>query len=157
MLDKRHFDFCEEIGIMKEQVSHQEALDTIKKAISETKSADPKFVEQVSKLTLDSPEVSVRSCILYHYDIDVDYVVNGNIRNTTVKDFGHSGVHDSLHITEFTGDGDYTVLDSIEEVPYEIFNDDNLFTYEEMKKALSNVVESALPPTQPLSSQRIGQ
>lgn len=145
-LDNKYFYYCEEIGLMTENSTHQEALDTIKKALKGTKQADPKFVEAVSKLTLSSPEVSVRSCVLYRYDIPVDYVVNGLIKHTRINEYAASTrVHDSLHLTEYSGEGKYTVLKDASQIPYSIYNDGNLFTYDEMKSALKNVISKALP------------
>lgn len=144
-LDSKYFSFCKELGIMKENYTHQNALNTIINAVKGRKDADPAFIAAVSKLTLASPEVSVRSCMLYRYNIDVDYVVNGVIKNGTINEFGSSGVHDSLHITEWKGQGEYTVLKDFSSVNYPIYNDNNLFTYEEMKKALTKVIEKKVP------------
>ncbi len=145
-LDNKYFYYCEEIGLMKENTSHQEALDTIIKALKGTKQADPKFVEAVSALKLSSPEVSVRSCVLYRYDIPVDYVVGGNIKHTRITEYAQSTrVHDSLHLTEYSGNGEYKVLNSAAEIPYQLFNDGNVFTYDEMKNALKGVITNALP------------
>ncbi len=144
-LSMNNFNFCKEIGIMKENISHQAALDTIKKAVREKKQADPKYVEYINKLTLNSPEVSVRVCVLYQYNLDVDYVVGGNIKNTRIVDFGYSGCPDSLHITEYSGKGEYTVIKNVADVKYSIYNDHNLFTLESMKKALTKAVEEHLP------------
>ncbi len=144
-LDNKYFSFCKELGIMKENYSQQSALNTIINAVSKRRDADPAFIAAVSKLTLSSPEVSIRSCILYQYDIDVDYVVGGIIKNGNINEFGSSGVHDSLHITEWQGKGEYTVLKDVSSVPYAIYNNNNLFTYEEMKKALTKVIEKKVP------------
>lgn len=144
-LDNKYFSYCKEIGIMKENYTQQQALDTLKNELKKTYEADPAFVEKVSNLTLQSYEVSVRSCILYHYNINVDYVVGGGIQHKVISDFGHSGVHDSLHITEWKGEGTYTILKDASQVPYQIYNDKNLFTYEAMKNALSNAVKDRLP------------
>ena len=98
IVDSKYFSYCKEIGLMKENCSHQAALDCIIKAVKGKRQADPKFVEAVSKLTLSSPEVSVRSCVLYHYDVDLTYVVGGNIKHGRVSDFAQStgGAPDSL-------------------------------------------------------------
>lgn len=144
-LDSKYFSFCDKIGIMKENYTHQHALDTIIKKLSAERGADPKFKEIVSKLTLSSPQVEIRACVLYHYDMDVDYVVNGNIKNGTISEFGASGVPDSLHLTEYSGDGNYTTLPDVNNVPYPVWNSNNLFTLEEMKKALGKVIEKKLP------------
>lgn len=144
-LDSKYYSFCKEVGFMKENFSKQGALDAIKKAIREAKAADPKFVQEVEKLTLTSREVSMRVCALYSYDINVEYVVGGNIKDAHIQDFGYSGTPDSLYITKYHGQGDYTVITDVSKIPYEIFNDRNLFTYDGMKGALTKAIESHLP------------
>ncbi|MBE6555906.1 MAG: hypothetical protein E7663_06770 [Ruminococcaceae bacterium] len=144
-LDSKYYSYCKQIGILKENCSHQSALDTIIKAVKGTKQADPEFVEAVSKLTLSSPEVSIRSCMLYRYDIELDYWVNGNKRHGRIADFGQSGVPDSLQITNYAGDGTYTVLKDFSSVPYSIYNDQNIFTFEEIKNALKGVINKQIP------------
>ncbi|MBO5287142.1 MAG: hypothetical protein J6B34_03375 [Clostridia bacterium] len=144
-LDNKYFSYCEELGLMDENYTHQEALDSIIKEIRNTRQADPGFVNLVSRLTLSSPEVSIRSCVLYRYNANIDYVVNGVIKNTNISRFGHSGVHDSIHITDYKGKGNYRVLRSAAEVPYSIFNSKNLFTYDQMKSALTEAISDNLP------------
>jgi len=144
-LDQKYFSYCREIGIMKENTTHQAALNTLIKAVQDVPSADPDFVKLVSGLTLSSPEVSVRSCVLYHLDIDVDYVVNGRIKNTRINTYAQSGCHDSLHLTEYAGEGNYTVLDDVSSVSYHVFNDENLFTLDGMKSALGGLIEERIP------------
>ena len=144
-LDSKYYSYCKEIGLMKENYTKERALTALKTAVKEAKAADPKFVEVVNNLTLSSPEVELRVCVLYRYDIDVDYVVGGNIKNTRIYDFGASGCPDGLYITDYKGEGNYTVLQDVSSVPYGIFNDNNLFTYEEMKKSLTNVIDKRLP------------
>lgn len=144
-LDNKYFSYCKEIGIMKENYTKESALASLKKAVTETYDADPAFIQKVSNLTLNSKEVSVRSCVLYQYNINLEYVVGGVIKHTTFHEFGQSGVHKSLHITEYKGDGAYTILKDASLVPYAIFNDKNLFTYDEMKNALTDLIEKKLP------------
>ena len=108
-LDSKYYSFCKEIGLMKENYGHQQALDSIKKSVAQTRAADPAFIAKVQQLTLTSPEVSMRVCILYKYDIDLHYVVGGNIKDGKVNEFGASGVPDSLYITKYQGNGEYTV------------------------------------------------
>ena len=144
-LDSKYYSFCREIGLMKENFSQQGALDSIIREVSNSPAADPKFVELVKKLTLNSPEVSIRVCVLYSYTAEVDYVVGGNIKTTTVQDFGYSGVPNQLCITQYKGDGDYRTLQDVSSIPYSIYNDDNLFTFEQMKNALTKAVEEHLP------------
>jgi len=40
-LDSKYYSYCKQIGILKENCSHQSALDTIIKAVKGTKQADP--------------------------------------------------------------------------------------------------------------------
>lgn len=143
-IDKKYWSYCKEIGIMEEHYSHQQALDSLIKEIKAQKNADPAFVAVVSKLTLNSQEVSVRSCMLYRFDIELTYSVNGRIEHGRISDFGDCGVYDSLHITEYKGDGDYRVLQDFSSVPY-IYNERNLFTLDEMKHALKDVISKKVP------------
>lgn len=144
-LDKKHYSFCSKMGLMKENYSKEQALKSIKKSVAETKEADPKFIELVQGLTLSSPEVEMRVCALYHYTADIDYVVNGLIKNTKINDFGYSGAPDSLYITKYKDEGKYTTITDPKEIPYDIFNDHNLFTSDGMKNALENAIDKALP------------
>lgn len=143
-IDSKYWSYCKEIGIMKENYSRQGALDTLIKEVKALKTADPKFIDYVSNLTLNSNEVSVRSCMLYRYDIDLTYSVHGNIQHGKISDFGQAGVYDSLHITDYKGKGDYTVLKDFSSVP-QIYNDRNLFTKDEMKSALKKIIEDQVP------------
>lgn len=144
-LDSKYYSFCKELGFLKENYSHQTALNSIKASVKSTKGVDPKFAEAVDALTLSSPEISMRVCALYNYDIDVDYVVSGRIKNTKLYDFGYSGVPDLLYVSKFKGDGDYTVVKDVSTVPYAIFNEKNLFTLDEMKSALTKTIEKNVP------------
>lgn len=144
-LDSKYYSYCKEIGLMKENFSKQGALDSIKKEVCSTAAADPAFAALVQKLTLNSPEVSTRVCVLYSYSADVDYVVGGNIKSGTVSNFGYAGVPDSLHITDYKGNGEYTVLQDVSSIPYTMYNDENLFTYEQIKSALTKAIDDQLP------------
>ena len=144
-LDSRYFNYCDEIGLLKEHSSKQYALDSIKEKVKEIYSADPAFIEKVQKLTLSSPEVSTRSCVIYHYSAEIEYVMGGNIRDTKVSNFGYQHIADSLHITEFDEDSTYTILKSASDIPYDVYHEDNLFTLEEMKKALTETIGDQLP------------
>ncbi len=144
-LDSKCFDYCDEIGLMEECYTKQHALDTLKKKVAETYDADPAFIDAVSKLTLNSPEVSTRSCVVYYYESEIDYVINGNIRTTTVKDFGYRHIHEHLKVTKFNENANYKVLKSSYDIPYDVYHKDSLFTYEDMKKALENKLGDYLP------------
>lgn len=145
MLNRVNFDFCKEVGLMKENFSHQYALDTIKESVRKNMSTDPKFKDAVDRITLDSLEVSVRVCVLYEYKVDLIYVLNGQLQSKKIHKFGSSGVNDSLHIGEFKDEGKYTVVNDVTTVKYSIYNDKNLFTLEGMKSALASAVDDYLP------------
>ncbi|MBE6530015.1 MAG: hypothetical protein E7680_05400 [Ruminococcaceae bacterium] len=145
-IDLQYLSFCKEIGLFKEQISRETALQQLIKAVKDTKAADPEFAEVVSKLTLESKEIAMRACILYHYDLDVDFVINGSIKSTRISDFAStSGSPSGLRITQYSGNGTYATLTDPASIPYPIFNSQNLFTYEGMKGALTEVIEKSLP------------
>lgn len=143
-IDAKYFSFCKTVGVMTENFGREAALQQLTKVLKETAAADPEFVNVVSKLTLQSPEVSIRACVLYHYSVDVDYVIGGHIKSTTIEDFGYSGAPDSMHITQYHGKGEYQTLKDPTDIPLPIFNSDNLFTLEGMKHALADAVDNAL-------------
>ena len=145
ILESRNFSFCKEIGILEEKYSRDKALDRLKGKVAAEGSADPAFVKKVQALTLNSPEVSIRACILYNYQANVDYVVSGVIKHTKINNFASSGVHKSIHITEFGDNAKYKTLSVGESIPMSIFNQSNLFTYENMKKALTDAIGDDLP------------
>lgn len=145
MLNRVNFDFCKEVGLMKENYSHQYALDSIKEAVRKDMSIDPKFKDALDRITLDSREVSVRVCVLYEYKVDLIYVSNGQLQSKKIHKFGSSGVNDSLHIGEFKDEGKYTIVNDVTTVKYGIYNDKNLFTLEGMKNALAGAVNDYLP------------
>ncbi len=144
-LNKNYYSYCKEIGVMKEMYSRENALEKLKKEIANNSVADPAFKAVVSKLTLNSPQVSLRACMLYRYDINLTYVVNGNIKRGTIAEFGQSGVRSELHITDWGGKGEYTVCQNFDSVPYTLYNDKNIFTFEEMKNALKGVINNRVP------------
>ncbi|MGM9968964.1 MAG: hypothetical protein ACI35S_01040 [Anaeroplasma sp.] len=144
-LASKYFDYCNEIGILEEKYSHQHALDSLIAEVKKVTTVDPAFVEKVSNLTLNSSAVSVRSCVVYYYEADIDYVVGGNIKNTRISDFGYRHISDSIHITEFDKNAKYRVLKSSNDIPYSVYHEDCLFTLEEMKNALTNKLGDYLP------------
>lgn len=144
-LDRKYWSYCKEIGIMKENCTHQAALQCLIKAVNGIRTADPAFKSRVSSMTLSSPEVSIRSCMLYRYDIDLDYVVRGQLKHGHIGDFGNSGAPSGLAITSYAGDGSYTKLTDFSSVPYAIFNSHNLFTHDQIKGALKDVINKKVP------------
>lgn len=144
-LDRKYYSFCKEVGLMKENFSREGALNAIKEAVAGERTADPEFIELVRDLTLKSPEVHFRACILYQYNAIIEYVRNGVINDTNISDIGTIGIADYLHITEYKGKGEYTVVDDISTVPYSYWNTENLLTFEDMKQTLSNTIGDKLP------------
>ena len=144
-LDSKYYSYCKELGVMKENYSQSGALETLKKAVAGTKNADPEFKKAVAALTLSSPQVSIRACMIYRYDIDLSYVVGGNIKHGRIADFGQCGVNDDLRITEYKDKGDYTVLKDFSSLSYTLYNERNVFTYEAMKNALKDVINKQVP------------
>jgi len=144
-LDSKYYSFCKEVGLMSENYSRENALKLLKEAISKEKAADPEYVKRINALTLSSPEIRFRACILYQYNATVEYVKNGVINDTVINDIGTIGIADYLHITEYKGKGEYKVVTDIGDVPYSYWNDKNLLTFEDMKRVLANTIEDKLP------------
>ncbi len=144
-LDSKYYSYCKELGVMKENYSQSGALETLKKAVANTKTADPEFKKAVAALTMSSAQVSIRACMIYRYDIELNYVVGGNIKHGRIADFGQCGVHNDLRITEYKDKGDYTVLKDFSSLSYSLYNERNVFTYEAMKNALKDVINKQVP------------
>ena len=133
-LDSKYYSYCKELGVMKENYSQSGALETLKKAVANTKNADPEFKRMVASLTMSSAQVSIRACM-----------VGGNIKHGRIADFGQCGVNDDLRITQYKDNGDYTVLKDFSSLPYSLYNERNVFTYEAMKNALKDVINKQVP------------
>ena len=146
-LSSQYYSYCKEIGVLKEVYSRQRGLDLMKESVAKAKAVDPKFVEEFNKVTLTSPCTSFRVCMLYKWDIELDYVVNGNIKHGRITDFGESkkSVYEDLHITNFGETASYTKLNDFSSIPYTLYNDKNVFTYEQMKSALKGVINNQVP------------
>jgi hypothetical protein len=144
-LDSKYYSYCKELGVMKENYNSANALETLKREVNNTKTADPAFKRAVSALTMSSPEVSIRACMIYRYDIELNYVVGGNIKHGRLADFGQCGVHEHLQITKYKDQGNYTVLKDFSSLPYTLYNDRNVFPYDAMKNALKDVINKQVP------------
>ena len=146
-LNSKYFDYCGELGLMQENYTFEDALDTLVSAIKKEKNVDPGFIEELEKLTVYSDEIDPRVVVLYKYNVDLKYLQMGEWHTGTVSNVttGKNGAPDSLHVLEFKGDGNYKVIRSAAEVPYSSWNDNNLFTLDEMKNALKGSVEDYLP------------
>ena len=130
---------------MKENYGRQRALDAMKESVRKAKAVDPEFVKEFDKLTLSYSGISYRVCMLYKWDIELDYVVNGVIKHGRIADFGESGAHKDLHITNFGDNANYTKLNDFSSIAYTLYNNDNIFTYEQMKNALKGVINKQVP------------
>ncbi len=144
-LSSQYYSYCKEIGVMKENYGRQRALDAMKESVRKAKAVDPDFVKEFDKLTLSYSGISYRVCMLYKWDIELDYVVNGVIKHGRIADFGESGAHKDLHITNFGDNANYTKLNDFSSINYTLYNNDNIFTYEQMKNALKGVINKQVP------------
>lgn len=144
-LSSQYYSYCKEIGVMKENYGRERALNAMKDSVRKAKAVDPEFVKEFEKVTLSYEGISYRVCMLYKWDIELDYVVNGVIRHGRIADFGESGAHKDLHITNFGDNANYTKLNDFSSINYTLYNNDNIFTYEQMKSALKGVINKQVP------------
>ena len=146
-IDNKYFSYCKEIGLMKENYTHQAALNKLIQEVRAAKAVDPQFVATVSALTLSSREVSVRSCAIYHYNVNLTYAQYGNIKHGTVSGLVEpkGGSPSSLKVSNYSGEGAYTTIKDGAAIPYPAYNSNGLFTYEEMRQAMSEHLKSKVP------------
>ncbi len=146
-VDSKYFSYCKEIGLMKENFTKKSALGHMISQVKAKKACDPAFIAKIEKLTPDSPEVLVRVAVLYNYDVNLTYVQHGNIKHGQVSGFASSkgSVRDGLKITTYKDKGEYSVVKDIKSVPYPIYNDKQLFSYEEIKEAMKGLLNSKVP------------
>lgn len=144
-INNKYFEYCGELGLMKENYTKADALETLKEELRKENDINPKFLEAVEKITLDSSAIDMRVVVLYHVDIDVKYLCMGEWDHGTISENRCNGVPDALHIFDFEGEGEYKILNNASQVPYASWNDKNLFTLDEMKNALKGVIEDRLP------------
>lgn len=144
-IDNKYFQYCKELGLMKETYTKEFAVKELIKHVTERSNVDPQFVSEMQTLTASSQGVVMRAAVLYRYDINLNYIQYGHSKSGRIADFGQSGVHKDLKITEYKGDGSFTRITSAAQVPYAIWNDKNLFTYEQMKGALKDVINKQIP------------
>ena len=144
-LNSQYYSYCKEIGVMKENYGRERALNAMKESVRKAKAVDPEFVKEFDKITLSYSGISYRVCMLYKWDIELDYVVNGRINHGRIADFGESGAHKDLHITNFGDNASYTKLNDFSSINYTLYNNDNIFTYEQMKSALKGVINKQVP------------
>ena len=145
-LNNETFAFCKEVGLYKENTEKGAALEALKKCIREVKSVDPEFLKKVEALSLsDTSNVWTDVCVVYRYDVDLKYVINGLIKTTHIHDFGNAGAPSQLEVTRYYGDGVYTILKDVTTVKYPVWNEKNVFTLPEFKSALKDQIGKHLP------------
>lgn len=142
------FDFCEKVGLLKENFTREAMFNKLVSEISRHKAdIDNDFIKAVSKLSPDTIKVDNRVAVMYHYDINVTYKINGREKQDRIGGFGNTGTPDSLKVTNYYKDGDYTVIKNKDAsvITTSTWNDKNIFTFEEIKSALKGVIEKNLP------------
>ena len=144
-LDSKYYSYFNKLGVMKENYSKEHAFMRLVEAIETDTGVHPEFTKKVKSLTIDSPEVSVRACMLYHYDLNVEYTVNGRQKTATVKEYNSGGLPDGIEITKLKGDGDCTIVSDFSSLPYTVYNDNNIFTKDEMEDALLSLIKGRVP------------
>lgn len=148
ILTNKNFSFCKEVGILKENFSISTALNTIYNTMTKDRFVDKEFAKQFRNLTESSSSINRYMCVIYQYNIDLDYVVNNKSYNGQISNFGRCGGPDSLNITQYYGKGDYTVVKDLSQTyasKIPAWNEANVFTYEELRAALGKVIEGKLP------------
>ena len=144
-LDSKYYSYFNKLGVMKENYSKEHAFMRLVEAIETDTGVHPEFTKKVKSLTIDSPEVSVRACMLYHYDLNVEYTINGRQKTATVKEYNSGGLPDGIEITKLKGDGDCTIVSDFSSLPYTVYNDNNIFTKDEMEDALLSLIKGRVP------------
>ena len=142
-LKNSQFDFCKKIGLMKENISRQDALNLIKASFANNGDCDPEFKEIAAQLTLDNFTYAVAP--IYHYDVDLKYVLNRKTYTAHIADLGYYHVYKQLEITNYYGDGNYTVVNNLDALNLIPYHQDCIFTLQEMKKALTDTIDKKLP------------
>lgn len=142
-LTQKHFDFCDKVGVMVMNQTPEKAHQTLVQALSEEPSADPDFIERVKATKVSQSNISY--AVIYRYSVDVEYVVNGIIKNGHIADYGNNGTPSALDVTNFYKDGNYKTYESIDPLKLELYNDHNLFNLQELKEALKKVIDKQLP------------
>jgi|GEM_PF-1861005 len=142
-LTQKHFDFCDKVGVMVMNQTPEKAHQALVQALSGEPSADPDFIERVKATKVSQSNISY--AVIYRYSVDVEYVVNGIIKNGHIADYGNNGTPSALDVTNFYKDGNYKTYESIDPLKLELYNDHNLFNLQELKEALKKVIDKQLP------------
>lgn len=145
-LTNANFDYCKRVGMLKENFTREHALKELREDMAETKDMDPAFLAEFEKVTVNSSNAGTWVAVMYNYDIDVTYKIQGKTLSKNISDFGKSGTPDALHVTEYYGDGEFkTLTDVATECKFPVWNDNNIFSFDEMKGALKTIIENDLP------------
>ena len=142
-LTQKQFNFCDKVGVMVQNQTPEHAHQKLVEAICNEKGADPYFVEQVKNQKCNANNVAY--AVIYRYSIDLEYVVNGLIKDGHIADYGNNGTPSGLDVTNFYKDGNYKSYESIDSLKLWLYNDANLFSLEELKGALKKVIDKRLP------------
>lgn len=145
-LTNDNFNYCKSVGLLKENFTRERALKSIYNDMAETPDLDRAFLQEVGKATTTSSNVGTWVAVMYNYEIDVNYKKGGKTYNKKIDDFGNTGTPDELDVTEYYGDGDFSTLTDVRsQCSFPVWNQNNLFTFEEMKGALKTIIEDELP------------
>ena len=142
-LTQKHFDFCDKVGVMVQNQTPEKAHQALVQALSEEPGADPDFIERVKATKVNQSNIAY--AVIYRYSVDVEYVVNGVIKNGHIADYGNNGTPNYLDVTKFYKDGNYKSYESIDPLKLVLYNEHNLFNLQELKEALKKVVDKQLP------------
>ncbi len=145
LLKNEHFDFCESVALLEETYTIESTAELIIETIDKMTDVSDEFKDALSSFLRDKKNWYKRVGCIYHYDIDLDYVVNGKTYNGQIADFGYNHVYDYLNLTEFYKEGNCTKLTNVDALNLYSWNDDNVFSREAIKSALGKVIEGQLP------------
>lgn len=145
LLKNEHFDFCESVALLEETYTIESTAELIIENIVKMTDVSDEFKDALSSFLRDKKNWTKRVGCIYHYDIDLNYVVNGKTYNGQIADFGYNHVYDYLNLTEFYKEGNCTKLTNVNALNLYSWNDDNVFSREAIKSALGKVIEGQLP------------
>lgn len=121
-------------------------MDRILKDLRSEEYIDPDFVDEFAKVTTESSNAGTWVAVMYRYDVNVNYKIQGRTLSTVVNGFGNAGTPDELDVTTYYKDGDYSTLtDVASQCNMPVWNSNNVFSYDEIKNALKSVIEDELP------------
>lgn len=145
-LTNNNFSYCKKVGMLKENFTREQALKELYEDMVDTPDLDKAFLEEFKKVTTTSSNAGTWVAVMYSYDIDVNYKIQGKTLSKTVNGFGNTGTPDALKVTKYYGDGEYKTLTDVgSQCSFPVWNENNIFSYDEMKGALKNIIDDELP------------